>query len=171
MQTKISEMETLIRSKVSGTTTVSVDTITEPRMVKKHRGTGEPNPYIGVQKIQTKNGIIGFDYYNSVNNEAGREGLEFRPIQKRAWGELSEDRLFVYHKGTTYLQMKVQSVSGTRYVLDGKEIPASEIEPYLSGYNKSSTQADLEKEVIVNDIKFTSIKAIRMFGEEIEVVA
>ena len=56
MKAKIETLEELIRQNVRGTTAVSVDTVTEVRMVKKHRETGEPNPYVGVQKVQTKNG-------------------------------------------------------------------------------------------------------------------
>ncbi len=171
MLAKTQELEELIRGYVNGTTTVSVDTVTEVRMVKKHRETKEPNPYLGAVKVQTKNGLIGFDYRNSVNNEADREGLAEREVQERRWGVLSDDRLFVYHKENVYLQLKVQSVSGTKYMLEDREIPYEEIEPYLSGSGKSSTQKDFEKEIVVNDIKFSSIKRIRMFGEEIEVVA
>ena len=160
-----------IQSKVHGTTAVSLDTVTEVRMVKKHRITKEPNPYLGVRKHQTKNGLIGFDYSNSVNYQAEREDKEHRTIKERSWGTLSEDRIFVLHKGRTYLQLKLQSVSDTWYELDGKEIDYTDIEPYLSGSSGSSTQADLEKEVVVNDINMENIHCIRMFGEEICVSA
>jgi len=159
------EMEALIEGMVKGTTAVSILSETTVRMVKKHRETGEPNPFMGAVKSQKKNGLIGFDYESSVNLQAGREGKDEREAQSRTWGVLSASRLFVHHKGQSYLQLKVQSVTDTVYTLDGKTIDAVDIQPYLSASKPSSTQADLDKAVIINDIKMGNIKAITMMGE------
>jgi len=154
---------------VSGTTPVSVDCVTAVRMVKKHRETKEPNPYIGAVKIQTKNGLIGFDYHNSVNNEAVREGKEERGTADRKWGELGPKRIFVFHKDRVYLQLKLQSVGDTKYIFDGEEIDVEKLKPYLSASKKSGAQRDLEKEVIVNDINMENIRKIRMMHRELVV--
>jgi hypothetical protein len=159
------QMEQVIEGSVKGTTAVSVVSETEVRMVKKHRETKEANPYLGAIKRQKKNGMIGFDYGNSVNNQAEREGKDERDAKSRTWGVLSESRLFVHHKGNSYLQLKLQSVTDTVYLLDGREIPEADIKPYLSASSKSSTQADLDKQVVVNDIKMANINAITMQGE------
>jgi hypothetical protein len=159
------QLEQVIEGAVKGTTAVSVVSETQVRMVKKHRETGEANPFLGAIKRQKKNGMIGFDYQNSVNNQAEREDKGEREAKSRAWGVLSESRLFVHHKGASYLQLKLQSVTDTVYLLDGVEVAEADIKPYLSASSKSSTQADLEKQVIVNDIKLENIKALTMMGE------
>jgi len=166
---KSSELINEINTRVRGTTAVSIVTETPVRMVKKHRETKLPNPYIGAIKVQVKNGLIGFDYENSVNYQAVREEKQERETKQRAWGTLSDNRIWVLHKGNHYLQLKLQSVGETHYYLDGEEIPAEEIKPYLSGSNKSSTQEDLEKVIIVNDIKIENIKAITMFGKQVKI--
>jgi len=170
IKTNLNDFEGLITDAVNGTTAVSCDCITPVRMVKKHRISKEPNPYLGAIKTQTKNGLIGFDYSNSVNNQANREDKESRDSKPRAWGVLSPNRIFVYHKENVYLQLKVQSVSNTEYTLDGETIPYEAIKPYLSGLNKSSTQIDLEKEIVVNDIKLINIKEMRILGNDIKLV-
>ena len=80
-------------------------------------------------------------------------------------GVLSDSRLFVHHKGQSYLQVKVQSTTDTVYLLNGEEISYDLLKPYLSATGTSSTQADLDKEIIVNDIKMANVKAITMQGE------
>ena len=160
-----SEMEAVIENSVKGTTAVSVLSHTEIKMVKKHRLTKEANPFIGTIKSQKKNGMIGFDYGNSVNNQAEREGKDEREAKSRSWGVLSPSRLFVHHNGQSYLQLKLQSVTDTVYTLNGTVIDEKVIEPYLSASGSSSTQADLDKQVIINDIKMANIEAITMMGE------
>lgn len=159
------KLEKVVEGLVKGTTAVSVVSETAVRMVKKHRETKEVNPFIGAIKRQKKNGLIGFDYQNSVNNQAEREDKEEREAKSRTWGILSESRLFVHHKGASYLQLKLQSVTDTVYLLNGVEISEESLKPYLSSSSPSSTQDDLEKQVIVNDIKMENIKAMTMMGE------
>jgi hypothetical protein len=157
----------IIQNTVKGTTVVSVDTVTEPKMNK----TG--NPFYGrVTKSCTMNGLIGFDYSNSVNNQANREGKEEREVKARAWGILTEDRLFVTHKDEYYLQVKVQSISDTPvFYCDGEMIDKTVLEPFLVKHSgKSSTQADIDKEVIVRDIKMTNVKSIRFAGGEYDII-
>ena len=156
----------LINMNVKGNTMISIDVITEPKMRKTD------NPYMGVRKHQTKSGIIGFDYTNAINNQAAREDLEHREAKKRAWGVLSDNRIWVHNidkkTGMTkiYLQMKVQSTNNTSYIMpDGTLIDSSLIYPFLPEHKASSSQADLEKEVIVNDIFIDNIVSIRMFGK------
>jgi hypothetical protein len=159
------QLEAVIEASVKGTTAVSVVAETKARMVKKHRETGEANPFLGAIKRQKKNGLIGFDYQNAVNNQAEREDKAEREAKSRAWGVLSESRLFVHHKGASYLQLKLQSTTDTVYLLNGVEIAEADIKPYLSASRKSSTQEDLDKAVIINDIKLENIKALTMMGE------
>lgn len=168
MKTKVttSEIVSIIQRTVKGTMAVSVDAVTVPDM----RKTG--NPYIGrVLKHCTMNGLIGFDYENAVNNQAKREGLAGeREAKPRQWGVLTPDRLFVTHKGSYYLQMKVQSASDPVYFLDGKEIAVETIKGFMPVKKASSTQEGLEKEVIVRDVKLENVKGIRFNGADYEIL-
>ena len=162
-------LEAFVGNVVKGTTFVSLVCETEPKMVKKHRETGEANPFLGAIKKSKKMGAIGFDYENSVNNQAGREGLEAREAKPRAWGILSDNRIFVHHKGESYLQLKLQGTENTSYWLNGKRISADLLKPYLPIPSVSSTQSDIEKTVIVNDIKLSNIRVMRIKDMSIRV--
>lgn len=168
MKTKVTtpEIVNIIQRTVKGTMAVSVDAVTEPDM----RKTG--NPYYGrVMKHCTMNGLIGFDYENAVNNQAKREGLDAeREAHPRKWGELTPDRLFVTHKGAYYLQMKVQTASDPVYFMDGKEIAVDILKPFMPVKKASSTQAGLEKEIIVRDVKLENVKGMRFNGADYEIL-
>ena len=161
------EAVAIIQRTVKGTMAVSVDAVTSPKMNK----TG--NPFFGkVKKFCRMDGLIGFDYSNSVNNQAEREGKEERDAKPRAWGILSDDRIFVTHKGRHYLQMKVQSSSTPVYKDEqGNEIAKALLEPFMPPKSVSSTQADLEKEVCVRDVTMDNLTGMRFNGGEYEIVA
>jgi hypothetical protein len=154
-----------VRDNVKGTTAISVDALTYPDLKK----TG--NPYVGASKACTMSGLIGFDYQNSVNRMAAKEGAGERTASHRAWGTLTPDRLFVEHKGTFYLQLKSQAASDPIYRdVYGVEIPESSIKPFLPKKYKSSTQADLEGEICVRDVKVVNLQTVRMLGNTIDII-
>jgi hypothetical protein len=153
-----------VRATVKGTTPVSIESVTVPKM----RKTGNPFNGKEVLKHATMFGLMGFDYENSVNSLARKEGKEEREAKPRAWGKLTSDRLFVEHKGQHYLRMKVQGTKNIRYTVDGVETPKSELEAWLPKPRKSSTQADLVGEVVERDIKLENVKAMRFKGMEIK---
>ena len=169
-QATVSEMIQMIGSEVKGTTIVTVDIETDPRM----RKTGNPFLSRGVVKRSTLNGMIGFDYSNGINRRAGKEGKEERQAKSRAWGVLTPDRLFVTHKGEFYLQLQVENVTKAPrfFDRDGIEIPKADIEPFLpKRASEGSTQADIENKLIVRDIKMSNVKSIRFKGEDYKLVA
>jgi hypothetical protein len=146
-----------------GATFVSVDIESDPRMKKAY------NPYMGAVKLVTLSGAINFDYENAVNNQLQREGKEADFTSKpRSWG--IHEGNWITHKGQHYLTVKVQSNSEPVYMLDGKVISTDEVKPYLPESSKPHTQAALDKEVVVRDIKIESIKKLRMAGEEFEII-
>jgi hypothetical protein len=150
----------LIEETVSGTTTVSLDIVTDPRMKKT------ANPYLGTMKYVKLNGMLGFDYSNSVNNQQEREGQDkdFTP-HERKWGTLRDNRLFVDHKEKVYLQVKVQSASDPIYMLNGSVIDKDKVKPFLPKRSAPKTQDQIEKKIILRDIEMSNIKAIRMNGK------
>jgi hypothetical protein len=152
----------VIQNEIKGTTFVTASIETEVKMLK--RG----NPYAGesVTKVQNMNGAIGFDYENSVNRQRDREGNEENfEANSRKWGILLEGRKIVEHKGNYYLQFKVENSSNVKYFMNGQEIEKEMIAEWLPKKKESTTQ-DVEKQVIVRDVKFDSIKSIKMKGME-----
>lgn len=163
-ETTITDNEAIniINRNVKGTTAVSIDIKTSMDSKGKMKKTDNPFVNKGLVKIVTLNGLIGFDYENSVNNQATRENKKHRETKSRAWGTLTENRLFVTHKDNFYLQVKVQNSSKPVYQLpNGSEVPSEQIKPFLPKKHKSSTQNDIKKEVIVRDIKMSNITGMR----------
>lgn len=131
------------------------------------------NPYLGkgVIKVETLNGIIGYNYGAAVNRLAAKEGNEDtdRVVKPHAWGDLDDSRAIRTHRknGEKYLSMKVQGkpkVIGY-FFPDGTPIAASSIAPFLPPKGKkSSTQEGLEGEVVALDYAFRNIQWVRLFG-------
>ena len=123
------------------------------------------NPYFGkIRKQSRVNAMIGFDYEKAVNRLAAKEGQESRQAKPRQWGRLILNRLFVEHKGQLYLRARVLSTATPTYLLEGKAIPSDQIKPFLSKPSKSSTQADLQGEVIERDYKIHEITSFTFAG-------
>jgi len=150
-------------NEVKGTTFISVDIASEPRM----RKTG--NPYLGATKHVSLSGAINHDYENSVNKQLAREGKEADfEVKKRSWGEHVDN--WVVHKDKYYLPIKIEGSSDATYVYEGELVDNDELKPFLYESKKPKTQDDVVKEIIVRDVKIDSIKRIRAFGEEFEIV-
>ncbi len=166
------ELETVIAD-LTGATFVTIESATDPRMVKKHRETGEPNPYLGAVKVSRVNGIVNWIYSNSVNNQRVREDKvnDFVP-ESRKWGErrlLASGNIspFVDHKTNVYLELKVERSLGYHYEMpDGTIVPNQNIEPYLPA--RRPTRQGLDKEVILRDYRLDSITSITVNRERYE---
>ena len=172
---------------IRGAEFVTITARTEPKMVKKHRETGEPNPYIGTRKISKVNGMVNWCYGQSVNNQRIREGNSehFFP-EPRKWGQrrcidaegqpvydrTASVRLspFVDHKQAIYLELKVQNALEHRYEApDGTVLTDEQVAPYLPARSRSSRQ-EVDNEIILRDYTLlkngkSNILAITMDGE------
>lgn len=147
-----------------GATIVTIVTRTEPGM----RKTG--NPFVGkVVKISRVNGMLGFNYSNSVNRQLEREGevADF-VAQPRKWGIRIEGTPLVEHEGNFYVEMKVEKSLGHRFewtdngtILDDKAI--EDMKAFMPIKSSSSSQGT-DKEIILRDYKVASIIAITYRG-------
>lgn len=158
------DLVTLINS-VSGATFVSVDIASEPRMRKTN------NPFVGAIKVVTISGQINFDYTNAVNNQLERENNETAgefKAKSRVWGKREDN--WITHNGQYYLTIKVQNSSEPLFIFEGHEITKDKLEPFLTVSKKPHTQAELDKEIVVRDIKLDNIRVIRTMGEEYIVI-
>ncbi len=146
-----------------------IKTKTVPAMRKTN------NPFFGkVWKITDANIQAGFHYINSVNNQLEREGKERNAeLKERKWGVRIGGTPLVEHtnkKGeyNLYLEAKVESVNSCYFVdEDGNKVDREALAPFLYASKKSSTQENVEKEVILRDYKLDSIQWIKMDGVEL----
>ena len=187
----IQELTNLLDSR-RGAEFVTITARVDARLVKKHRETGEPNPYAGATKVSRVNGCINWCYGQSVNNQRIREGNgeHFFPEPRRwgqrrfinAAGESVYDRSasvrlspFVDHKQAVYLELKVQNALEHQYEApDGSPLTDEQVAPYLPARSNSSRQ-EVENPVILRDYTLdkngeSNILAIAIGGENYVIV-
>ena len=165
-----SEIEKLMKAGEKGTVFVTV--FYASPMDKAMRKTGNRFHGQNLLKECSINGAVGFDYEAAVNRLAVKEGKEKREAKARQWGVLDADRKFVRHTtkdgvSKTYLQIMCRSNTTPVFRL-GKnllsEADVAELKTFIPEKEKSSTQEDLDGEVVVRDIDLNNILAIRVNG-------
>ena len=160
------ELVTMLMNR-KGCTVVTIKAVTDARLKK----TG--NDHGSCSKIARVNGMIGWNYTNSVNNQRTREGIEAHfEAQPRKWGERIKGTPLVEYKGEYYLEVKIERILDITYVRDndGKIVTYSEIEPFMPAKRKPTTQGT-EKDIIVADYKINNIEEIKIDGQEYKLVA
>jgi len=162
----------LIRAQVSGTSMVTVDLDSPMDGKGKMRKTGNPFIGKGIVKRETLNGTIGYNYGNAINRIADKEGKEEREAKRHPWGDMDKKRLFRIHRrtGKHYLSMQVKNVTVHGFFLpDGTEVNEEQIRAFIPQKTKSSSQIDLDKEVIARDYGMDNVRAIKAFGHIYEI--
>lgn len=165
----VSEVMREIREKTVGTRSVTVELDSPMDGKGKMRTTGNPFAGKGIVKREMLNGMIGYIYANAVNRIADKEGKEEREAKQHPWGDMDEKHLFRIHRGNgkPYLSMMVKNVTVHGFFApDGTQIADEEIRPFIPEKKKSSTQEDLNGEVIARDFGMENITVIRAFNEE-----
>ena len=168
-----SEAINIIRNTVKGTTIISVDLDSDMDGKGKMRVTNNPFAGLGIVKRETLTGIVGYDYGAAVNRVAAKEGAEDRQAKQHPWGDMDDQRLFRIHRktGKHYLSMMVRGVTVHGFFRpDGSQVDETEIRMFIPEKTKSSTQADLEQEVIARDYNLDNIRAMRFAGSEWELI-
>lgn len=165
----VSEMIKIIREKTVGTSNVTVDLDSPMDAKGAMRTTGNPFADKKIVKREMLNGMIGYIYANAVNRIADKEGKEHREAKQHPWGDMDERHLFRIHRanGKHYLSMRIKNVTVHGFFApDGSMVNEEEIRKFIPEKKKSSTQVDLNGEVIPRDFGMENIRAIRAFGEE-----
>jgi len=147
-------------SKVKGTTTISIETTTVPKIKAG-------NPFTSLKKVSKVAGLIGFIYGNSVNNQREREGLakDFEP-EKRAWGERILHSPLVKYNDKFYLELKVQSAD-SEYFDNNVRVDSEKIKPF---YYANNSRQEVSKEVILRDYSIDNISRITINKNEYNVI-
>jgi hypothetical protein len=152
------ELETILQN-VKGNTFATITTSTEPAQV------GSSPFKTTLRKISRVNVALGFIYSNSVSNQEKREGLAGNfEAQPRKWGVRVAGTPLVTHKGKTYIEAKVERSIGHGYLVEGRRTAKATVSPFLRPTSKPSTQAHIEKPVILRDYSLDNILRIRMGG-------
>lgn len=140
-------------------TFVSVVMDTEPQLVG-----GKSSPFHGrVKKISKMSCIINFSYENSVNNQRGREGIEtLFEAAPRKWGARVVGTPLVRHKDQYYLEVKVEKVLSSFFLVDGMPRDRSELEGAIRQGGEGRQGVD--NPVILRDVSLLNIREITIGG-------
>jgi hypothetical protein len=148
-----------------GCTPVTITAATDARLLKTN------NPHGSVTKIARVNGMIGWDFSNSVNNQRAREGqvkLDFK-AEKRAWGNHAGPSLVEYDgnfDSPFYVRLKVQRVLDVRYVrdADGAFLTREDVALWLPKKKKKSKKQGTIKGIFPTDYNVSNLLTIKMDG-------
>ena len=146
-----------------GHSLIGLTILTDARLKK----TG--NPYGKVLKKTRLLANIGFHYSNSLENQAKRENknIDFQ-VQPRRWGKRLENCPLVEYNGKHYLECKIEKTFEVNYFLEnGEQIEKEKIQEFFPKRSESSTQEELEKKVILRDVKLENILSMRIQGENV----
>ncbi len=166
----ISQAELISRlTSLHGATMVALIAETTPDLISPKKVEKE----VGIiRKRSHINGVIGFIYGNSVNNQRAREAdtsfEEFIP-EPRKWGERLTGTPLVTHKGKTYVEVKIQKVSQTEYTLNGVVVDKYVVEPYIRQKREEGKRQEVENPVILRDYAIPTIRQVRMGGEILDI--
>lgn len=173
----------------TGASFVSVETITEPKMLKKHRETGVGNPYLGrVKHYAVRLGMIGAYYENAVQNQRVREehpaamaGVAFRAealwngagehvdgsaclARHRATGKLY---LVLYPRQNTEGMVQVRS---SEWRCDGQPIDRTELLSYLPPVHEGTERQETERPIAWRTVALENIISITVRGVTYNIV-
>jgi len=134
-------------------TPISIEIETPVKMRKTN------NPYVGATCCKKINGMINFDYGNSINRQRDRENKQedFNPYIRK-WG-VHITKSVIGHKGNYYLQLKLENSGLPTYYFEGNVISYDLLYPFINQNSYSSRQG-VDKEIQVRDIKMCNIKTI-----------
>lgn len=165
-----------------GATPVTFIAVTKPEL----KG-GKGCPLYGLIKIAKVNGLTNFHYERSVNRQRTREGEEsdFK-AQARSWGvklftengrmlpltcnlkdvepNVTEDDVRQIPPSNLYMEVKVENTLGHKYILNGNDVPDSEVNQYLRG--GSSSRQGLDKPVVIRQYALNTIQELAMNGKK-----
>ena len=156
-------LASLLINGVNGSTFISINTSTEPRM-----NGGKSNPFKGhVRKITEKANVMVFQNKNINAYEAmvqrrltkeGKNPLSFQ-LSPRVWGHRIPNTCFVEHNGQYYLEVIFLNNGHTHYELDG--VPTPPIKQWnLTDHTNESEQGGLDDKVIIRTFKVENITSI-----------
>lgn len=100
-----------------------------------------------------------WNYTSSLYSMASKEGKEIVfDVKPRQWGERMAGTPLVHHKGKYYLEAKCEKlVEMDYYDQEGNKLDKEEMSQFVPVRKKSSTQAQLDGEVVLRDYSLSNI--------------
>lgn len=156
---------------VKGATFATFDLETNPKLLKKHRETGEPCPWPYLVKRSRVNVCLGFFYENSVNRQRVREDLppDFETLglashYRHVGGALIEH----VHSGKRYVFAKLERIDASRWT-DHAGNPIDPDSDFVAGYlpksRPDSGRQGVADAVDVRTYSLASIRSVTMNGQ------
>lgn len=140
-----------------------------------------------VVKLAQVNGMVNWIYKNAVNRQREREGKPLEPVEfngvrvgfqvarfipeARHWGQRLKATPFIVHEGRYYLELKVERVIESRYLINGKPATDEQFQlllPWLRRKPDGRRQM-VDKPVILRDYALRNIVQVRFDGKVIDV--
>jgi len=154
-----------ILNAIKGCKPVTIEFASPPKMLTKSKVDKSPNPYRDdVLKVRRYNGMVNFEYENSVNNQREREGGEkdFKVGQASYGTHVGDNRIIVEHEDgiRKYVQFKLENVIEQHYekISDGSLIDTQSLSDFFSDRPANKGQG-VEKSIKIQRILATNIKA------------
>jgi len=160
------------------TVLATIRTCTVPDMKKTN------NPFWGkVRKLQDMQACVGSWQYSKAVNARRKKEWEndllsddstpkpekFVPA-KRQWGERVANTPYVEHNGQLYVELSVIKCLRQVYLDEnGNELSKELLAPFFKNNEKEGARQDLDKPVIVRDVKIDNVVSITYGGHVIEV--
>jgi hypothetical protein len=126
--------------------------------------------FIGLRKISYKSILLNFIYENSVRNQMVREGIDPESLvtKERTNGLVyyPNSKCLMHNADQTkdYIWFKLEKSLETKYFLNGIEVDKKDLVGVLYIPSSSSTQSQIEKKIIVNNLLLSNLVAITANG-------
>lgn len=160
-----------------------VQSVTEPKLNKKNRETGEPMPFKTVLNCRNLNVQLNYNYENQIIHREEKEGAEngsfeasehswARPLSEGALAtrkSIEENDVKLIAPDFLYMPYVKVRVDSQKYIADGREIDKAEIVPFMPPKSDYENQP-IENKVRVEYMKLRSIKTFIYNGTEYQII-
>lgn len=164
-----------------------VESVTEPKLLKKNRQTGEPIPFTTVFNCRDLNIQLNYNYERQVSNRDVKEtgepsnfAAEEHIWARRIKGALARHKDYAVdainidfnNLDTSKLYMPYVKVriDGQKYIADGQEVSKSVLLPFMPDKDNSYQSQPQDNKVKVEYMKLASIKTFIYNATEYQIV-
>jgi hypothetical protein len=153
---------------------ITLTTETEVKMVKKHRTTKEPNPFLGTVKVARRNGLVNIDYVAAVERNMEKAGIENAEyVAGTTWymhEQTTDGKAIALCRHKTkeafYLQYFPMRNLETRYVLNGKDLTPEQVTA-MKEYLSEQSENEFKPRVItlaMDSIRSVTFRKVEMLN-------
>lgn len=166
-----------ILNAIKGCRAITIEFASAPKMLVKSKIDKTPNPFKNdITKVRRYNGMVNFEYENSVNNQREREGGEknFKVGQASYGNHVGDNRIVVEHDDgiRKYIQFKLERVIEQHYekISDGSLVDNQALADFFSDRPVNKGQG-VDKSIKIQRILWTNITAFVHNKTRYEIIA